>query len=314
MAAYQAALAQEPLSQVGASRTVAGTINPAVVSYFASSAFKALAPTTQTTYRGILENFRAAHGDKRVGMLEHRHIDKIIAAKADTPSAANNLLKMLHALMQHAITQGLRRDDPTLGIKPIKNRSDGFHGWTQEEIAAFETRHPIGTRPRLAMALLLYTAQRRGDVIRMGRLHIRDGVLTIRQHKTDTIVEIPVHPELQAIIDAMPSDNITFLVTSFGKPFAPAGFGNLFRKWCREAGLPEACASHGLRKAAATRLADAQCSVHEIMSFTGHKTLKEVARYTEAAGRRRLAQSAAKKAKGGTAIVKPLNSKVSNLS
>ena len=49
---------------------------------------------------------------------------------------------------------------------------------------------------------------------------------------------------------------------------------------------------HGLRKAAARRLAEALCEPHEIMSITGHRTLKEVTRYTEAFDRAKLGRSA----------------------
>jgi integrase len=296
MEAYRAALAGEaPRVEIGAKRTRPGTINAAVISYFSSSAFRSLAPSTQRTYRNILEAFRVEHGDKRIALLERTHIDKMVAAKSATPAAANNLLKMLRGLVQFAVAEGMRRDDPTLGLKGIKVRSDGFHTWSESEIAAFEAKHPIGTRARLALALLLHTAQRRGDVVRMGRQHIRAGVLKMRQQKTGTVVEIPMHRELQAIIEATAADNLTFLVTEFGKPFSPAGFGNLFREWCREAGLPEACSAHGVRKAASRRLAQAGCTAHEIMAITGHKTLKEVTRYTSAVDRKRLAESAMQK-------------------
>src|SRR5690606_22897046 len=87
-------------------------------------------------------------------------------------------------------------------------------------------------------------------------------------------LELPVHPELQKAIDATPGGNLTFLVTEFDKPFTANGFGNWFRKRCDEADLPH-CAAHGLRKAAATRLADNGATEHEIMSVTGHQTSKE---------------------------------------
>ena len=102
----------------------------------------------------------------------------------------------------------------------------------------FETRHPIGSRARLAFALLLFTAQRRGDVVRMGRQHVRNGAISVRQQKTGAALEIPIHQDLQTVLDATPSDHLTFLVTEFGKPFASAGFGNWFRDRCNEAGLP----------------------------------------------------------------------------
>ena len=306
MLAYQAALADAPLS-VGVSKSAPGTVAATVAAYFESAAHKSLAATTRQTYRGILENFRDKHGSQPIALLEPRHIDRIIAAKAATPSAANNLLRMLHVLMQFAVTEGLRRDDPTQGVKPIKNRSTGFHSWTEDEITQFEAKHPIGTQARLALGLHLYTAQRRGDVVKMGRQHIRDGVLTLRQSKTGVEVEIPISPELAEIIDAVPKDRLTFLVTERGKPFTAQGYGDRFREWCREAGLPEVCGSHGLRKAASRWLAERGCNVHEIMSITGHKTLKDIARYTAAFDRRQAAVSAMRKMNAaGTATVKPL--------
>jgi integrase len=161
--------------------------------------------------------------------------------------------------MAFAIVEGFRRDNPAVGIARIKTRSNGFHSWTEDEIAIFEARHPVGTKARLALALGLYTAQRRSDVIRMGRQHIADGMLSLRQQKTRTTLTIPVHPELTAIMAASSTGNLTFLVTEYGRPFTAAGFGGWFRKRCDEAGLPKECAFHGLRKAACTRLADAGC-------------------------------------------------------
>jgi integrase len=215
-----------------------------------------------------------------------------MAAKANTPSAANSLLTMLRILMRFAVEEEWRRDDPTLGIKPLRIKSEGFHCWTDEELEAFERRWPIGTPQRLAFALLLYSFQRRGDVIRMGRQHVNHGELTVVQRKTKAKLTIPVHPDLQRIIDATPSGNLTFLCTSHGHPFTDAGFGNWFREACTEAGLPKHCAAHGLRKAACRRGAEAGWTVHQIAAWSGHRTLKEVERYTKAADQKRLAETA----------------------
>lgn len=308
MAALELAQSNEaipPAEIVGSDRTVPGTINALAVAYLNSGDFKSLSESTRTTYRGIIDRLRAAHGDKRVKMLERHHIVRLVNAKAETPAAAHNLLRIFRLLMRFAVTHGWRRDDPTVGLKSPKMRAGGFYTWTEDDIAAFETRHKKGTRARLALALLLYTAQRRSDAIRMGRQHIRDGVIAIRQQKTGTLVEIPMHPELRAVLDATPSNHLTFLTTDIGKPFTAAGFGNWFREVCREAGLPKGCAAHGLRKAASRRLAEAGCTAHQIMAITGHKTLREVTRYTEAADRRSLAVAAIKKLGMRTANVKP---------
>jgi integrase len=191
-------------------------------------------------------------------------------------------------------------------------KSDGYHTWTESEISQFEARHPIGTKARLALALGLYTAQRRGDVVRMGRQHIRDGELTVRQNKTGAVLAIPVLPELATIIDATPTGHLTFLVTKTGKSYGAGDFSETFRGWCDAAGLPPECSFHGLRKAALTRLADAGKTLHQIAAVSGHKTLTEVGRYTRAADQRRLAREALLGEQIGAKSVEPDGSRVSN--
>ena len=193
--------------------------------------------------------------------------------------------------MRHAVEIGMRADDPTRDVRKVPTaKSEGYHSWTEGEIEQFERHHPVGSRARLAFALLLYTGQRRSDVVRMGRQHLSDNAICVRQVKTGREVWVPVHEALAPIL-AIAATNLTFLLTDQGKPYTAAGFGNWFRDQCQAAGL-HGCSAHGLRKAAARRLAEAGCSTHEIAAITGHASLKEVARYTEAVDRRRLAQSA----------------------
>jgi integrase len=295
MAAYQAALAghSAPRIEIGVSRTKPGSVAAAVAAYFGSMAFGNLAADTQRQRRRILEHFREAHGDKSFAKLERRHIESMIADKIAAPHAARNFIKALRGLMASAIAAGLRDDDPTLGIRNVRLRdTGGYRTWTEGDIAQFEARHPIGSRARLAFGLLLYTAQRRGDIIRMGRQHIRDGFILVRQQKTSMSLEIPVLPELQEILAAHPAEHLTFLTTRAGEPFTAAGFTGWFRDRCREAGLPLGLSAHGLRKAALSELAEANCTVHQIAAISGHASLKEVQRYTKAADQKRLAAAA----------------------
>ena len=141
--------------------------------------------------------------------------------KAGKPAAANEVRKILRALMQHAIQTGLRDNDPTRDVKPVKIKGDGFHSWTEEEIAQFEAKHPVGTKARLALGLLVNVGQRRGDTILMGRQHVRNGFIAVDQGKTGAKLEIPITEDLQAIIAATPCDNLTFLTTDRGNRPSP---------------------------------------------------------------------------------------------
>lgn len=291
MASYQNAISLAAPRSLGASRTIPGTVDATVVAYYADNSFLALGETTRHTRKVILEHFRAEHGAKRLTTLQRAHVAAIVGKRP--PFAARNWLKVLRGLMAFAVNMGLRKDDPTQGVKLPKVKAGEIHTWTEAEIAQFEGWHPVGSTARLAMALLLYTAQRRGDVVRMGRQNIRDGVLSIRQEKTGNLVEIPVHPALIAIIADTPiAGQMTFLVNGSVAAFTSAGFGNIFRDWCDEADMPKRCSSHGLRKAACRRLAEAGCSEHEIASISGHENLAEVRRYTRAASRAKMAKSA----------------------
>lgn len=285
-------LARKPVERAA---TAPGTFSDLVERYYKSANFIALRSTTKLTYRGVIERLRAEHGSKAVADLDRRGVKLMLAKKAQLPGAANLLLRMLRMLMGFAIEEQFRTDDPTAKIKRLKVPGDGFVAWEEQDIAAFEERHPIGTKPRLALALLLYTAQRRGDVIRLGRGHIRRGRIVLTQNKTGVMLEVPIHDELAELLRSAPVGPTTFLCTRKGKPYTPEGFGNWFRKQCELAGLPTGYNAHGLRKAACRRLAEAGCSPHEIMSISGHKTLAEVERYTKAAKQPALAAEAMRK-------------------
>ena len=293
MEVYESALSGQPL-QIGASKTKPGTVSAAIVGYYYDQSFLSLAPSTQRPLRGILERFRAEHGDKRIALLQRQHIIALLRSKKRF--AARHWLMAIRALMKYAVEIGLREDNPAAGVKLPNLKTDGYHSWTEAEIAQFQAYHGLGTRARLALTLLLYTGQRRGDVIRMGRQHIRDGIMHVRQQKTGIELAIPIHGTLASTIAEAPADHLTFLTTRNGKPFSPAGFGNYFRDCCNKAGLSY-CSAHGLRKATARRLAEAGCTMHEIAAITGHASLSEVQRYTKAADQKRLALSAMQKAK-----------------
>jgi integrase len=148
-------------------------------------------------------------------------------------------------------------------------------------------RAPGDQKQRLAFDLLLYTGQRGSDVARMARPAAGEKIRVVQQ-KTGAPLTITVHPQLRRSLEACPSGHLAAIVTAHGAPFSIKGFGQFMSNAIREAGLPPYCKAHGLRKAAARRLAEAGCSAHEIMAVTGHKTLSEVERYTRAAEQERL--------------------------
>jgi integrase len=298
MAVYQLAIAGQERVEIGASQTLPGTINALVVVYCKSDAWNTeLADDTRKTRRRIIEKFRAAHGNKRVALLQRDHILKMLAM-IDKPSARRHWLKAIRGLMKSAVPS-MRKDDPTEGIASIKlPKSKGHHTWTDNEIAQYRAHWPLGTQQRLVMEFALETASRRGEVVRLGPQHVRSGRIRIERTHGSNDVDIPMSPELQAACDAMPKAHLTYVVTAYGKPRSKFGLGSDFAKWATEAGLPARCRLHGLKKGGMRRLAEARLTTHELMAISGHRTLSEVQRYTDAADRKLLAETGMAKLRG----------------
>jgi integrase len=235
----------------------------------------------------------------RLEYLSPRHIKRLrdLKFKAGLKGAANNRRKYLSAMFGWACEQDppLLKSNPARDVRRIKYASSGFHTWSTDEVKQFEERHAVGTKARLALALLLFTGMRRQDMVTLGRQHVRDGWLKFTPRKTrykrDRVSEKPWLPFLAEIVAQSPCGDLAFLVTEYGKPFTAKGFGNWFRDRCNEAGLSH-CTAHGLRKAGATLAAERGATTNQLMAIFDWDTPAQAKVYTDAADRKRMAGDA----------------------
>jgi enterobacteria phage integrase len=297
-AAYQAALAGQLVAgRNNLVKPAQGTIGALIVSYMRSSAYLGLRQTTKVGYASRLDALRSNHGHRTVaGLTRQRIVSGILLPYAGRPGAGLAILKMLRVLIRHGIDIGWLNHDPSLGIKRPKIQE--IRAWTDDEIQRFEQQWPVGTKERLAFALMLYTGQRRSDVHRMTWADVSERTIRVVQQKTGRKLTIPLHRDLLAVLAGAERAFATIINTDYGKPFTVDGFSQWLRSAIMAAGLPLDCQPHGLRKAAGRRLAEAGCSAHEIMAVLGHKTLSEAERYTREADQARLATEAMMKLEG----------------
>lgn len=287
---------------IGASFTRAGSFSALIADYYASSLFTALETSTQVTYRGQLERFRAKHGDKPVDRLEAKHLDIILGEEASkSPAMASNLRKRLATLMKCAVKWDYIDRNPMLQVDRIKYKTPGIRTWTDDDIAKFRSRWKDDTPQRIAMEIMLYSGLRRSDAVRVGRQHIQGNHIAITTKKSGGTVQlhIPIHPDFQAFLDRIKHRHLNFIVTGRGAARSEKGFTNWIIEAARDAGLPGQSSPHGVRKAACRKLAEAGCSALEIMSITGHRDIKEIELYCRQARQKTLAANAiAKKGSG----------------
>lgn len=289
MGGYHAALKddQEPKPK-GGPRSLSDLIQ----TFYRSAEFQNLSASTKEQYRYILSKIEAKDGHRSAIDLPEEKARKIIEEIGETrPALANLTCSVLRRLFAHAIKPlRWRHSNPFAGITRYEIGS--HHTWTDQEIEAYEKYWPLGTRERTAFDLLLYTAQRIGDVVRMKRTDIARGVLSVKQEKTGTALKIPVHPALQRSLNAYGIRGQHLVGRKNGGPIKDDNLSMVVWSAGKAAGLPGKCVPHGIRKAALRILAERGMSAKVIASLSGHKTLREIERYTEAADQETLAGQA----------------------
>lgn len=295
MAAYHAALAQldgEAAAKPAPPRE--DSFAWLFEQYQRSAPWRAYDAATRADKRSVLGRFVAPIAGLPFRSYRKRDVEASRDKRSETPAAADKLVKYLRVMFAWGVKAGHLEANPAAGVEKL-HRTIGWHGWTDAEIKTFRDAYPIGTQARLALELMLQVGARISDAARLGRQHERDGVLSFTAHKnrnrSPVQIDVPIRAELRAAMVPGVVGDLTYLVTERGASFTTKGLGNKFRDWCDGAGLKN-CSAHGLRKAAATALAEDGATAHQLMAVFGWQRIETAEIYTRNANRKRLARSA----------------------
>jgi integrase len=303
-----------------------GSLGWLAARYFASAPFGRLHPRSQATRRGVIEeclreppkpDSRSTMAVCPIPQVNAAAIIMLMERKDGLPGAANNRKKYLSAMFRWGVKH-LRdhvKANPCRDAEKVAYSTDGYHTWTVEEVRQYLSRHPVGTKAALFLALMLFTGARSEDAITFGRQHTITGALRYIPKKTlykrRKTVEKQILPALAEILSASPVGDLTYLVNDYGRPFTEKGIGNKMRQWCDQAGLFE-CTAHGLKKAAATIAADNGATLHELMAMFDWTTPSQAEPYTRQADQKKLAANTAKLITLGTVPPKRVVSRGEN--
>lgn len=298
--AYRTALNGDSSTPVP--RAVRGSLEWLWMLYRQTGTWTELSMATRKQRENIMRQVLATGGNVPLSSITGKAIENGIQRRK--PYAARHFVDTLHGMLKWAVKAQHITADPTAGRGVAKPKTKGFPVWTEEELEQFEHRWPRGTRERVMFDVYLYTGLRRGDAARLGKQHIRNGVITIDAEKTGTRVTIPVLPELEQTITAGPTGELAIISSKKGQPIRKEVLGNLFKEACRAAGIHKS--AHGIRKAAATRAANNGATVATLEAIFGWEGGQMASLYTRAADRRALAaEHMGKLSKAGTAIPSP---------
>jgi integrase len=290
-AEYQAAMSGTPQPMKGTPTT--GTLAWLIARYRETTAWSALSTATRKQRENIFLHVLETAGDKPFARIDTAAVITGRERRASTPAQARNFLDAMRGLFKWALKSGMVKSDPTASVgNPPRRKGEGFLPWTEEHVAAYQAHWPIGTRQRVWLDVLLYTGLRRGDAVRFGRQHVRDGIGQIKTEKSGFTVTVTLEilPVLAETLAAGPCGDLTFIAGERGQPLTKETFGNMFREACRAAGVPGS--AHGVRKIAATTAANNGATVAQLEAIFGWSGGTMASLYTRAADRRRLSVEA----------------------
>jgi integrase len=275
-----------------------GTFAWALALYKQSQAWTALSPATHAQRNGIFKGIEKALGESKLKDWKRGDIAAGRDKRAATPAAAVAFLKAIRGFFAWALEAGLVSSNPADGVKVVVVATEGHVPWTDDDVAAYRARWPLGTRQRVAFEVLHETGLCRGDAVRVGRQHVRDGVIRLTTEKTGERVAVAMSDILAEAIAAGPVGELTFIVGERGRPLVKEVFGQIFRVWCDAAGVDKS--AHGVRKTAATADAVAGYSDAELSAKFGWTGRGMPLLHTRSANREKLSLAAAERVKMGT--------------
>lgn len=293
-AEYQAAITGEPLAAT--SPVKSASLKWLYERYRETSAWRDLSLATRRQRENILSHVMKASGSEPFIAITKKHVTDGRDRRSATPAQARNFLDAMRGLFRWAFSSNHVTVDPTDGVKnPKRKKGKGFPVWTEEDVTAYEKHWLAGTKERVWLSVLMYTGLRRGDVVIVGKQHVRDGIATINTEKSGemTEVSIPVLPALAEILEQGPTGDLAWICGERGQPMTKESFGNAFSDAARAAGVMKS--AHGVRKIGATRAANNGATEAELEAIFGWHGGGMASLYTRAANRRRLAKQAIEK-------------------
>lgn len=214
-----------------------------------------------------------------------------------TPAQADALMEAISVLYDWAMERKYIKENTAKGIKQIYRKGSGATPWKSADVKQFFAVHKFGSKPYIAMNVLLWTGCRIEDLTMLGRRFecVIDGVEALRWvplKKGSSEVCTPLFAPLKAATRSATVQGATYVLGRGGNPYSSGdSMSAIFKDWCRDAKLGHLSA-HGVRKGLAEVLAELGCSQYEIMAILGHSEAKTSEVYTRRVERWKLAQGA----------------------
>jgi integrase len=261
--------------------------------YISSIQFKKLSQASRRIYMNGIDTLEPFFGGCMLKDITRPKVIDVRDKLYDSPGKCRVAMSVLNNILKYAYDRGWVENNVAARLGDMPPTKE-IERWSEAEMDRFLSTAP--THVRDAMMLALYTGQRRSDLIKMEWSDYDGQIIHVVQRKTGVELFIPVHPKLQRHLERMTlrrrHDRAgRMLLNLYGQPWAGESLRAAVKRHSAKIGL-QGKMLHGVRKTTASILGEIGCTALQIMSITGHQSLKEVQRYTAGAEKRILAQEA----------------------
>jgi integrase len=248
------------------------TVAAIIADYRAHDSFRELAPATKLYYERWLRDIGEMWGSRRVALINKEmcetYLNSIISLGGRREARA-----VLRQLLHRAVSRSKLAANPTndIEIRSPKARQEYFDDADLERFVEACRAHPThGRMVYIAFMLLLFTGQRPADTLRMTWRQYDGRSIRLRQRKTKKWVEVPAHPQLKEMLDALRPEAGGMLINMHvGRPVSEKMLSVRFIEVRKAAGL-ETKQARDLRRTAVVRMAEGGAEIQDIAAVTGH--------------------------------------------
>ncbi len=277
---------------LGKKTAVPGTLGMLIDAYRASPFWRDLRPSTRISYDRAFDVLKPV---RAMPLVEFK--PSWVAGFRDEVGEkrgrwmANNVRAVLSILAEFGREKELLAENPVKGTrrlrrdrtKPKQNRP-----WSEAECRAVLDCAPAYLRVPIALAM--FAGFRKGDVLKVTKAALQDGMINVLTAKREVAVAVPVHPTLAGVLGSAPAHaSVTMAANSRGVPWTESGYNSSFIKFIRrlegEQKVKPGLTMHGLRHTLGTRLREAGADLDDVRRLLGQQTLGMAQHYSENADR-----------------------------
>ena len=228
-----------------------------------------------------IEKLKKHFGDVPLAAIQPQNVEEYKAERLAFVKQAtvNRELALIKVLFSKAVRWGYAHRNPVKEVSLFKEERTPIRILTQEERRKLLDASPEFMRPVVTAALK--TGMRQGEILNLQwkEVDLAHDIISVRDTKAKKLRQIPIHPELKTILEALSRKSAYVFCSPDGNRLPRNGMvRDAFRKVRAQLGIAD-LTFHMLRHNFASELVAKGADIRTVQEYMGHSSLRMLQRY-----------------------------------